>query len=393
MRVWVQRFSAISFGLIISLVLLEFLIRVAFSLMPYSVQVILRDVHRHPFTDELLLPEPIWHSAEAYQLIARPNVDDELHYPDPRVGFHISTKNWLDPGSHVGFRVPDVSWEPQWPVDAVAVGDSFTFCYTEYEDCWVRRLETEHNLSMVNLGLVATGSLSRRNVLNTFGLLYEPRFVIWQWYGNDFNDDYGMIQPITAESTTATPTNPLQTWLDQNSAVYHLSATLFVRFASETDLQPYTRFENQYYSFEDGVEIGFGQSYILEAFDLTLAKNQKGQAETEAVLLSVNERLAAEQIPWVILLIPSKEEVYAKWTEPQLGAAQLAKLAQGRQEMLSFCAVHGLACLDSTAVLQKAAEQSEPIYYEEDTHLAPRGNEILTAAIWEFLLQEQLVQE
>lgn len=393
MRVWIQRSIAILLGLIIGLILMELLIRAAFSNMPYSVQSILREVHRHPFTDEPLLPEPIWHSAEAYQLIARPNVDDELHYPDPRVGFHISTKNWLDPGSQVGFRVPDVGWEPQWPVDGVVVGDSFTFCYTEYEDCWVHRLETERGLSMVNLGLVATGSLSRRNVLNTFGLPYEPRFIIWQWYGNDFNDDYGMIEEPTVETPLSAAANPLQNWLDQNSVVYHLTATILAQYTTEKKLKPYTRFENQYYTFEDGVELGFGQSYILEAFDLTLEKNQKGQAETETVLLSVNERLAVEQIPWIILLIPSKEEVYAKWTEPQLGAQQLAKLAQGRQEMLSFCVGHGLACLDPTAVLQEAAEQGELVYYQEDTHLAPRGNEILSTVIWEFLLQEKLIKE
>ncbi len=390
---------AILFGLSMGWILLEIMIRVAFGLLPYPVQVILRPVHRHPFTTEPLLPEPIWFEDQAYQLVARPNVDNELHFPDPRVGFHISTKNWLDPNSQVGFRVPDLSWEPQWPVDGVVVGDSFTFCYTEYEDCWVRQLETDHGLSMVNLGLVATGSLSKRNVLNTFGLPYQPRFVIWQWYGNDFNDDYGVIRdeaqreaPVTAVAEPAAQSSSFTKWLNQKAAVYHMIATVSGRWSENKDLETYTRFQNQYYVTAEGSPIGFGQPYILAAFDLTQEKTQLGQAQTEETLQTTKERLAAEGIPWVIVLIPSKEEVYGRWTAPQLGPT-LEQMAQGRHETLAFCTAEQLHCLDTTAVLQQAAERGEQVFYTDDTHLTPRGNEILTTAVWAYLVEEGFVEE
>ena len=328
-REWIERFTAVSFGLFFTIFLLELLIRVGYTTLPVSLQVLLRDVQRTPFTTEHILPSPIWHADSSYQLVSEPDIDDQFHYPDPRIGFHVSTKNWLDPNSRVGFRVPDIAWEPPWPIDAVVVGDSFTFCYTEYDDCWVRQLETDHRLQLVNLGLVATGSTSKANVLNTFGLPYQPRFVIWQWYGNDFNDDYGMLSKYgelaePADTTPPPPTTqpaPLSDWLHLNSAVYHLFATLINRASSGQDFEKYTRFVDPYRVSEGEIDLLFGQPYVLESFDLSLEKNEIGREQTFQVIQDVQNRLAQEESPppLVLVLIPTKEEVYAQWTTAELG--------------------------------------------------------------------------
>ena len=191
MRRFIESLSLTLGGLLVGWILLEIILRLGAAAFPFTITAPMRDVNRHPFTSEKILPEQIWIDDDSYQLITPPGIDNELQYPDPRISLRVSTKNWLDAGSQVGFRVPSVEWEPTWPVDVVVVGDSFSFCYVEYEDCWVDLLATQHGFSMVNLGLVATGSISHQNVLNTFGLPHSPKLVIWQWYGNDFNDDYG----------------------------------------------------------------------------------------------------------------------------------------------------------------------------------------------------------
>ena len=129
-REWIERIAALLFGLFFTVLALEVLIRVAYTALPVSLQVLLRDVQKAPWTAEHILPDPIWHADDAYQLVSEPNIDNEFHYPDPRIGFHISTKNWLDPNSRVGFRVPHIDWEPPWPIDAViAIVYSLPTCW------------------------------------------------------------------------------------------------------------------------------------------------------------------------------------------------------------------------------------------------------------------------
>ncbi len=68
-------------------------------------------------------------------------------------------------------------------VDAVAVGDSFTFCFTDENDCWVQRLGQLTDRNIINLGITSTGSVSHQRVLASFGMPLKPPLVIWQWFG------------------------------------------------------------------------------------------------------------------------------------------------------------------------------------------------------------------
>lgn len=391
---WGKRFIAIILGLILGWVMVEVLWRAGFELLPYPIQVTLRHVHRTPFSEERILPEPIWHGDVALQLISRPGADNEWQYPDPRIGFQVSTYNWLDPDSHVGFRVPNVNWEPQWPVDAVVVGDSFTFCYTEYEACWVQRLATDYDMSMVNLGLVATGSTSHLNVLRTFGLPYEPKLVIWQWYGNDFNDDYGFavdsgqIEPVEKKQPGIIP-NPqtaVSRWLYDHSGLYRL---LFLITQSTKGISGPEQFDDPYRLQTDAFQFAYGRSYTIAAADMSLPKNQIGQEISEKAILEAQSLLAKRDIPLVIVLIPTKEEVYAQWLTPTVAAKGIGSLTEGRQQMLTFCTANGLTCLDVTQPLIAYAEQGELLYWERDNHLNGQGNLRLAAAVADFLAQDE----
>ena len=396
---WLKRIIAVFFGISLAWLMLELLMRVAFPLFPYTIQAALREVRRTPFTEERILPQQIWQEDIHYQLISRADVANEYQFPDPRVGFYVTTKNWLDPNSHVGFRVPSADWEPRWPVDAVIVGDSFTFCYTEYTDCWVQRLESEHGMSVVNLGQVATGSISHLNILTTFGLPHQPRMVIWQWYGNDFNDDYGMAlmnDQISAVDAPEAPQllppappspSPLVKWLEKNSAVYWIMRTVTT---PKPDLYKYQRFVDPHQVKDGEMVFSYGRPYTSKSSDLSAVKNQIGMGLSQNAILETRDLLASQDVQLVILLIPSKEEVYRRWTEPTLGAPQLSLLAQGRLEMVSFCQESALLCLDSTTALTAVAEQGTPVYLPYDTHLNVAGNQVITDELWRFLTEHQL---
>jgi len=383
MRRFIEPILLSAGGLLVAWLLIEITLRAGATAFPYAITAPMRDVKRHPFSSEKILPEQIWRDDDSYQLVTPPGIDSEFHYPDPRIGLTITTKNWLDPNSKVGFRVPDPAWEPAWPVDAVVVGDSFTFCYVnDYENCWVDLLVTEHNFSTVNLGLVATGSISHQNVLNTFGLAHQPKVVIWQWYGNDFNDDYGFTTLYGEEATERKGEDTVPPgWLRQNSAV---ASIIYAFSQAQQGSKQYAQFADPY-----GIEIGaktfrFGRPYMQEAFSLESQKNQEGVALTQQAISETNTRLAEAGIKLIIVLIPTKEVVYAKWTAAELSAAELDELSAGRLEMLSFCQINNLNCIDATQPLTDQANKGILVYHAQDTHLNSAGNRVLA----DFMAQE-----
>lgn len=373
-------------GLAVAWLIIEIILRVGATTFPYTITAPMRDVKRHPFTSTKILPEQIWFDDDSYQLITPPGIESEFHYPDPRIGLTVSTKNWLDPNSKVGFRVPDTSWEPSWPVDAVVVGDSFTFCYVEYSDCWVDLLATQHNLSVVNLGLVATGSISHQNVLNTFGLPHQPKVVIWQWYGNDFNDDYGFTTlygegAIERKGEDTVPPGRLR----QHSAV---ASIIFALRQAQQGSTQYAQFADPYAVSIDSETFRFGRPYMQEAFSLESKKNKEGLALTLQALSETKARLNDEEIELIILLIPSKEEVYADWTTEDLSDETITELSAGRLEMLNFCQSNDLNCIDVTQSLVDQAQTGELVYHAQDTHLNIAGNQLLADFIAQALRTE-----
>lgn len=387
---WAGRILAILLGLLAGWLLLELLIRLTFPVLPYPIQVLLRYTYKTPFSQEFILPEQIWQEDSDFQFISRNHVDNSRQFPDPRISFTVTTKNWVDDNSQVGFRVPDAAWEPRWPVDVLAVGDSFTFCYTEYPDCWLSRLEADEGLSVVNLGLVATGSQSHLNVLRTFGLPYEPELVLWQWYGNDFNDDYGFavqrgeIEPFDNRPAAARPqmNTAVSQWLYDHAAVYRLGAALWYG-RSQPPQNAYLN--DPYWLDEDGLAFAYGRSYTYDSTDMNNPKNQYGRQNSQQAIREARDMLVERDIPLALLLIPAKEEVYAPWLAETLGQDYLDSLAEGRQQMLAFCAAENLLCLDVTPAFQKWASQGELLYWERDTHLNNLGNRRLAESVADFL--------
>lgn len=385
MRKWFERLAALTSGVLFSWLLLEVGLRVAFTGLPNPVQIMLRDVKRVPWANERLLPEQVWFADDTYQLAIRPNLDNELQYPDPNVGFHVSTKNFIDPASQVGFRVPSIDWEPTWPVDAVVVGDSFSFCYVEYDDCWVRRLETDYGLSVVNLGMVATGSISHFNALMTFGLPYQPETVIWQWYGNDFNDDYGFMVDsgeilVEVAENSAESGAPVNWFWKQNSVVYVLGRTVSEGLRND-DLANEIKFADPYVGQIGNAEFSYGQSYILDAFDLSNVKNRIGRDRSMQAILEAKTRLDEAGIELLIVLMPAKEDVYRDVVSAELSPAQLTSLQQGRLEMLAFCEAEQLDCVDVYPALKNEADAGGLVFIPDDSHMNEAGNFVTAAAI------------
>jgi hypothetical protein len=373
----------------VALLLLEVAIRLSYSALPSALQIALRFVHQTPFTEARLAPLPLWQEDMTYQMVVTPEARNVEQVGSLSVRFRVNTYAWWN--GHIGFRTPPPE---DGDVKAVALGDSHTFCFTDEQDCWVNLLSARLGVPIANLGQPVTGSESHARRYHSFVAnpalgLRQPRLVLWQFFGNDYNDDYGLA---VLNGTARTPPNvappapaesPLAAWLRQYSAVFALLQAL-----ARADDPQMKLFVDPYRVTAGRVDISFGRPYLAEAFDMRQARNLEGEALSQAAILRTRDLVEANGGRFVVILVPTKEEVYRHLTEPYLGAAYLDQLAAPRLRLLTFCAAERLTCLDLTPALSARAQQDQQLFFGDDIHLNALGNRAVAEIVADFLAQD-----
>lgn len=338
---------------------------------------------------------PAWTQNRDHYYALRPGVVDALQYGSPSVAFRMSTIELWE-GGGIGFRTRPVDYF----VDAVVVGDSFSMCFTEQVDCWVDQWAARSGLGVVNLGQPVTGSVSHGRILRDFGAPLTPPLVIWQFFGNDFNDDYGLavwrdeIAPVEEEaSASAEEAGGLLDGLRRSSAAFAVIETaLSGRIAGLPQGEIlYEKPVRVLIGAQGRDEMRVGGLYELQALDMSREANQIGLELSTQAFAQAQALVAGWGGELVLLLVPTREEVYARWTEPALGAEWLEKLASARAAMRELCAQLDLRCYDPTAELQALAEAGEILYYADDMHFNAAGNARLAELLHAYLAAEGLL--
>ncbi len=94
------------------------------------------------------------------------------------------------------------------PFDAVAVGDSFTFCDdSSAEECWVRLLSERTGLSFVTLGVNGYSNLAAARMLRKMSDTFKPKLVLVGFFPNDFKDN------LHFDNWTRSETDDYWTWM------------------------------------------------------------------------------------------------------------------------------------------------------------------------------------
>ena len=333
-----------------------------------------------------------WIRNPDHYFILKPGLENAPQFGTPRLKFHVSTTE-LWPGGGIGFRNRPVDYF----VDAIALGDSFTFCFTERSDCWVTRLEADTGLGLVNLGMPVTGSHSHYLVLRDFGVHFQPPLVIWQFFGNDFNDDYGLflskgaIEPVEPPPDTGLAADPGGvTALRARSALYAVLETILTGRRNFDD--PVAQgFEDRYaVTLPGGERLQFGQTYEPQAMDMARAANQAGLEISRAAFVLAQALVATWDGRLAVVLVPTREEVYAEFTAPALGE-ELTQIMSARLAMLGVCADLALHCYDALADLQARTRDGALLYYEDDLHLNPLGNQVFAELVAAWLTERHLL--
>ncbi|HEX2623129.1 MAG TPA: hypothetical protein VHL11_23375 [Phototrophicaceae bacterium] len=324
-----------------------------------------------------------------HNFMMRPNVDNALYGPKETVVFHVTTTQILD--SRMGFRTYPVKQGDK--IDVAVVGDSFSFCFTEFVDCWVTRFEQATGLRTMNLAQGSTGSMSHWRFVDTFGRAFQPPLVIWQWFGNDFNEDYqlALTRGETASlGDTVVPDYhkndaPVLRWLRSNSVAWVVIETaLFGEDAYISDFERYHFTPEGEVQF-NGHTLEYGQKYEQIAMNMSDPRVSYGISTTREALLNSRQAVESWGGKFVVFLIPVREEVYSDLIAPKLGADQMAIYSGARETMLGLCDELQLTCYDLLPDLQTYARQGDLLYYPDDMHLNPHGNVVVEELIQKWL--------
>jgi hypothetical protein len=372
------------FWVVVTPLLLEVLVRAAVPILPPYLQLVAERVITGTALDINrigLMTMDIDHN-----FMMLPNINNQLYGPGPGIAFHVSTVQVQD--SRMGFRSHPFTLGDE--MGAMVVGDSFSFCFTEFEDCWVTRFAESTGLPTFNTGQGSTGSVSHWRFIDTFGRTFKPPLVIWQFWVNDFNEDYqlAVLRGEIPESDVKTiiPDYPdeggeVVRWLRSNSVAWVVAeVALGNESAYISDFEKY-HFSRPYTVEYNGHTLNFGQNYERIATNVNDPRISSGIPMTRDALVQAKTAVEGWGGKLVVIILPTREEVYRDLTAPIMGVEAVDALGAPRRIMNDICIEQGLTCLDLLPIFQTYATQGEHLYYTDDMHLNPLGNAILAAEV------------
>ncbi|MFQ3536709.1 MAG: SGNH/GDSL hydrolase family protein [Aggregatilineales bacterium] len=378
-----RRLALILFGVLLAWLLIEVVLRVGFELLPPGVQAQLQGVRRVPWAEERIVP--------AFPFILDRTIQVRLpvglqNYPvrwsDAR--FQVDTISVWD-GHAVGFR----SAPAHYPLDVMTFGDSFTFCWTDYKDCWVTLLARRGG-NWFNAAVPGTGTAGQFALMREIVPPTKPRLVIWTWFPNDLKDvyDLDLLQGKTEPLEVPPPLNPdlEPVGLGQFSALAHL---IYAALTPPTILTPYQHYQTV---FVNNRPLLVRTTEYPHADSLAWSANRYGLVRTLEIFDQarrfLREEIGAELL---IVLLPTKEEAYSSALSQTLGNAYIESIGEGRRAIIAHLAANGYRYLDALPALRKAVEDGQSVFYSFDSHLDASGNRILAELVGKYLTRENLL--
>ncbi|MDX1995453.1 MAG: SGNH/GDSL hydrolase family protein [bacterium] len=374
---------SVVFGVLLSWLMLEVLLRVGFDFLPAKTQADLQAVRRVPWSERAMVPPVPFISDRRLQSRLEPGLENyPVRWHDARFTFNTGTV-W--DGHMVGLRTDG----PRYPLDILAFGDSFAFCWTAVEDCWVQRLESDYGWSATNAGMPGTGTTGQFRLMAEIAPPMQPRLIVWQWYTNDLFDDYvlallnGESEP--REAAPAPDPVPEVRGFARYSAVWRL---IDVALNPPEKTSPYQH--NQVVNV-NGRDMLISTDEYTPSVSLDYDAVAYGWTRT-LESLEAGHALADEiGAGMLLVLIPLKEEAYGDLLSDVYSPEHLAQMGESRRQLMQVCEERGWRCLDALPTFQKAIAEGETVYYALDFHLDASGNRLLAQMIQDTITQEGLL--
>lgn len=321
--------------------------------------------------------------------------DEALRYKiEPNSGAHDS---W----GYRNRKVPESA-------EIVAIGDSHTYGISATaSNSWPASLQRISGKAVYNLGLGGYGSAEYFYLIQQNALQLNPETIIVGLYlGNDLKDAFNAVysMPIwedlrsmdisySFEDVKHNNDNNLTDWLSANSVLYRIVSTSIIG----DNLRQQRRIEKGEYIPmlklpEYGINTGFTPDRRLRGLYLSNAEVREGLRLTLDFFKNMNELAKVKDIGFVVVIIPTKEMVFADLIKqsPELADdAKLNSLIQN-EEVVSklikrYFGDHGISYIEVLGPLRNAAI-SEQIYPNNfGGHSNKNGYRIIAETINQYL--------
>lgn len=329
-----------------------------------------------------------------------------------------------------GFRNDAV---PQ-KVDIVALGDSQTWgVNVERQGAWPQQLSKISGRSVYNMGLGGFGPVQYR-VLTPQALVLSPKIIVVGLYlGNDIYDAYQMAYHYEAHralrsnsagdlsvDTVGDRANAFWNeekqfhanygrasfsgwsfWLREHLALGRvLNRTGLWPGSQDIDYEIDKRWAEAHpdhgaVCHDAGRETVLTTAYRLAGLDLDEPRIAEGLRITKDLLTQIQRDVDAKQVKLIVLLLPTKETVYATAQSGRTGGrigldptySRLVEMeSRIRGELYSSCDTKRIQCIDALPSLRSALERGERIYpTTTESHPNARGYFVIASAVNENL--------
>lgn len=365
---------ALTLSLVLCVVVLEAVPRLLPGLMPAKVKTVQRIYEARNSWEDMMRPD------RDLGFALRPGLD--LQFPTEEGRIQVKTADLGIEG--IGYR--DIGTKA--PFDAIAIGDSFTFCDdSSVEACWVRLLSDRTGLSIADLGVNGYSNLAETRLLAKVAPTLEPKLTLLGFFPNDFKDN------VHFENWTKSGTDDYWTWmrrkrrsdasewLAQNSFLYRLFDAAR-RYGDrktidhkEGNLELVLRQDDWWWGVVN-------RSDVTPTYDIT----QRALAEADAVARASGSRL-------VVLLFPFKEQVYweiaRKYVERGKDLTE-SDVDAPLRTIGEFLSSKSIAFCDLTPVLRAEARKGIQLYLKAGAHWTSEGNWVAAEGVAKCLSEQGL---
>ena len=265
----------------------------------------------------------------------------------------------------------------------LVLGDSFTFGYgVENNETYVNLLERRFNNSIgfINAGYAGGYSTDTEYVyLKNHGLKLKPDIVMLGFFiGNDISDIMSNSHWIENEEIKNVSSNIY--YIDESNRLrvkglekkWYYDANVYLSMKSHA----YIFFKTKIRQVFQGMEPAEGTIYNEERNEnMSIAINT-----TKDLLLKINKITNESNVGFVIILIPTREQVAGvKLVDKEGKKLDLEKI---NREFIGFFEDNGINYIDLMPYLRN----EENIYFKTDPHWNKNGHEVVARAIYESLI-------
>ncbi len=352
-------------GIMLALVLLEIFVRLFPSIMPWPVRY------------QIALPakyDPIMGTIQV------PNIT--RHLQSPEFSYTVVT---TDLGlSDIGFR--DDGMDHDFII--LALGDSFTWGVgVEDREVWPEILENRLEVDVINAGMAGFGTTQERLLLERYADKLHPSLVIIAFFPNDLADNVTWKEEANIGSRTGALTMSIRVWLHTNVYLYELGkyyllGALLGRgpYASSFKAPaPSSIVEVDENNLE--LRLALHSSYLLKEYPPLL---EQGWETGQEDLLKIKETCARLGSDLLVVIFPTKEQVYWEYVRPHLQKAEAYDPDRPDALVKGFCQKENIPVLDTTPLFR--AKSHEQLYWKINGHWNEKGHLLAAQLIHDYLV-------